>query len=132
MRQNKSALARETGIARSTLYYKPRQITKDWHTKQLIEEALHLHPGYGHKRLAIYLHLNKKRILRVMQLFGIKPYRRTVKKRFVWKPKDSVYPNLLIHEVPMEGTPFFIHPFCTFSILSTLVCDKFSWCHGEF
>jgi transposase InsO family protein len=101
MRQNKSALARETGIARSTLYYKPTQITKDWHTKQLIEEALHLHPGYGHKRLAIYLHLNKKRILRVMQLFGIKPYRRTVKKRFVWKPKDSVYPNLLIHEVPM-------------------------------
>lgn len=100
MRQNKSALAKETGIARSTLYYHSRQSVKDWHTKQLIEEALHLHPSYGHKRLAIHITLNKKRILRVMKLFGIKPYRRTAKKRFVLKQKDSIYPNYLIHEIP--------------------------------
>lgn len=100
MRQNKSALAKETGVARSTIYYVPKQIKKDWQTKQFIEETLHEHPSYGHKRLAIHLHLNKKRILRVMQIFGIKPYRRTAKKRFVWKPKDSIFPNLLIHEVP--------------------------------
>lgn len=35
-----------------------------------------------------------------MKLYGIKPYRRTTKKPFVTKPKDSVFPNLLIHEVP--------------------------------
>lgn len=100
MRENKSALAKETGVSRSTLYYKPKQITKDWNTKQLIEETLHIHPSYGHKRLALALHLNKKRILRVMHIFGIKPYRRYAKKRFVVKTKDSVYPNLLIHDTP--------------------------------
>jgi putative transposase len=101
MRQNKSALAKETGCARSTLYYQPKQITKDWQTKQLIEETLHDHPAYGHKRLAIHLKLNRKRILRVMHIFGIKPYRRTAKKTFVLKPKDSLFPNLLIHEIPL-------------------------------
>lgn len=100
IRQNKRALAQETGISRSTLYYQSKQKLKDWQTKQLIEAALHLHPSYGHKRLAIYLGINKKRILRVMKLYGIKPYRRTATKRFVLKPKDSVYPNLLIHEIP--------------------------------
>jgi len=63
-------------------------------------KALHIHPSYGHKRLAIHITLNKKRILRVMKLFGIKPYRRTAKKRFVLKQKDSIYPNYLIHEIP--------------------------------
>lgn len=100
MRQNKSALAKETGVSRSTLYYIPKQIQKDWLTKQLIEEALHTHPSYGHKRLAQHLKINKKRVLRVMKIFGIKPYRRTAKKSFVSKPKDSVYPNYLIHESP--------------------------------
>jgi hypothetical protein len=63
MRQNKSALAKETGVSRSTLYYIPKQIQKDWITKQLIEEALHTHPSYGHKRLAQHLKINKKRVL---------------------------------------------------------------------
>lgn len=100
MRENISALAKETHVARSTLYYKPKQITKDWQTKQLIEDALHDHPAYGHKRLATHLKLNKKRILRVMHIFGMKPYRRTVKKTFVSKAKDSLFPNLLICEIP--------------------------------
>lgn len=102
MGENKSLLAREMGISRCMIYYKPKQIEKDWTTKQQIEEALHEHPSYGHKRLAIHLHLNKKRILRVMKLFGIKPYRRMVKKRFITKTKDSIYPNLLIHEIPQH------------------------------
>lgn len=100
MRKNKSALARETGIARSTLYYEPKQMKKDWDTKQLIEKVLHIHPSYGHKRLATHLNINKKRILRVMKMFGIKPYRRTVKKSFVSKPKDCIFSNLLIFEIP--------------------------------
>jgi len=77
-----------------------KQPEKDWKTKQMIEGALRDHPSYGHKRLAIHLKINKKRVSRVMRLFGIKPYRRTAKKAFVLKPKDSVFPNLLIHEVP--------------------------------
>ncbi len=100
MRKNSMALARETKVSRSTLYYEPRQIKRDWHTKQLIEEALHVHPAYGHKRLALHLTINKKRILRVMKLYGVKPYRRTAKKRFVAKPKDSIFGNFLLHETP--------------------------------
>ena len=100
MRENKSALASESGVARSTLYYEPKQSRRDWHTKQLIEETLHVHPAYGHKRLALHLKVNKKRVLRVMKLFGIKPYRRTAKKRFVLKTKDSIFPNFLLHETP--------------------------------
>lgn len=87
------------GISRSHQYYQPRQPVKDWQTKQLIEAALREHPSYGHKRLARHLGINKKRVLRVMHKFGIKPYRRTAKKVYK-KPKDSVFPNLLMSEVP--------------------------------
>ena len=38
--------------------------------------------AYGHKRIAPELKLNRKRILRVMKKFNIKPYRRRVKKPF--------------------------------------------------
>lgn len=68
--------------------------------KQSIEAALREHPAYGHKRLALHLQVNKKRILRVMHLFGLKPYRRVVKK--YRKPKGifGVYPNLLMTMTP--------------------------------
>jgi hypothetical protein len=87
---NKTTLAESAGTSRRNLYYAPRQPAKDWHTKQLIEAALREHPGYGHKRLAIYLGINKKRVLRVMKLFGLKPYRRTC-PRVYKKPKGSVF-----------------------------------------
>ena len=88
------------GFSRSHQYYHHKQPEKDWFTKQLIETALRDHPSYGHKRLAIHLKLNKKRILRVMRLFGIKPYRRVTPKLYT-KPKDSVFPNLLMTESPL-------------------------------
>ncbi len=80
-------------------YYRHKQPYKDWNTKQLIETALRIHPSYGHKRLARHLGINKKRVLRVMKLYGIKPYRRTTPKIYT-KPKDSVFPNLLMSETP--------------------------------
>ena len=84
------------GIPRSTLYYKSLQPLKEWKTKQLIEEVLSLHPSYGHKRLALHLKINKKRVLRVMKLYGIKPYRRHRKPFKYVKPREyEVFPNLL-------------------------------------
>jgi len=97
---NKSVLAQSAIISRRSLYYVPKQPAKDWATKQLIETTLRDHPSYGHKRLAIHLKLNKKRVLRVMKLFGIKPYRRVAPKLYK-KPKDSVFPNLLVTETPL-------------------------------
>lgn len=88
------------GYSRTHRYYQHKQPVKDWQTKQLIEETLRDHPGYGHKRLARHLKINKKRVLRVMHIFGIKPYRRNVKKLYQ-KPKDSVFPNYLMSEIPL-------------------------------
>lgn len=88
------------GFSRTHQYYEHKQPAKDWRTKQLIELTLRDHPGYGHKRLADHLSINKKRVLRVMKIFGIKPYRRITPKVHP-KPKDSVFPNLLLVESPL-------------------------------
>jgi len=77
----------------------------------MIEDALRLHPAYGHKRLAKYLGINKKRVLRVMKLYGIKPYRRTAKKRFVCKAKGAVVPNLLMTETPQQSGDIYASDF---------------------
>lgn len=99
-RTTKAAFARTAGISRSQLYYHHRQPEKDWMVKQRIEEVLHQRPSYGHKRIAIALGLNKKRIRRVMRIFGIKPYRRRGRK--FRKPKANAvsFPNLLLAEFP--------------------------------
>jgi putative transposase len=98
---NKSNLAKFLGVSRSLLYYQHRMHEKDWQLKQEIEKVLREFPSYGHKRLAIRLKANKKRVLRVMKLFGIKPYRRRGKKwRKGKKKKLQAYPNLLLTEYP--------------------------------
>jgi len=96
----KTVLARELGISRGSLYYRPKKPDKDWKIKCLIEEALRDNPSYGHKRLAWHLGMNKKKVLRVMKIFGIKPYRRHVKKWKKTKNISAVYPNLLLTNQP--------------------------------
>jgi len=71
--KNKSQLAKKLGIARSTLYYKPKKPKQDKNLKEKILEVQKDHPAYGHKRIALELGINKKRILRVMKLFNIHP-----------------------------------------------------------
>ncbi len=92
----KTVLAKEMGVSRRSMYYRPKMPDKDWALKVQIEEILRGHPAYGHKRLAIALKVNKKRILRVMHLFGLKPYRRRGKKWHKPKEKSDIYPNLLM------------------------------------
>lgn len=101
-RLSKTALAESFGISRSLLYYRHKKPQKDWLLKQQIEEVLHAHPSYGHRRIALALKRNKKAILRVMNKFGIKPYRRRVKR---WKKPENnkdqtIYPNLLLVAQP--------------------------------
>lgn len=76
----KTAIAKELGVSRASLYYTSRQDVKDEQLRQQIMEALHLHPSYGHRRLAIHLNANKKRVIRVMNKYDIKPFRRRGKK----------------------------------------------------
>lgn len=91
----KTSLAKQQGISLSSLYYQPKLPHKDWLLKNQIEQVLASHPSYGHKRLAIVLKINKKRIRRVMKLFGIKPYRRRGRKFKKTKENGCVYPNLI-------------------------------------
>lgn len=76
----KKELAKKLGVSRSSLYYHHKLPAKDNALKELIEYTLTKHPEYGHKRLALELQINKKRILRVMNDFGIKPRRRRVQR----------------------------------------------------
>jgi transposase InsO family protein len=100
-KENKSQLARYLGVSRQLLYYQHKQKIKDWGLKIKIEEVLHDHPSYGHRRLAIHLRVNRKRIRRVMKIFGIKPYRRRSKKfKYNRTIKDNNWPNLLLTYAP--------------------------------
>ena len=76
----KTELAASLGISRQALYYKPKMPVKDSILKLEIEKVLGEHPAYGHKRVAMELKINKKRIRRVMKKFGLKPYKRRVKR----------------------------------------------------
>ena len=92
---SKKELAKKQGISRSSLYYQPRLEKKDWWLKNRIELVLQDNPSYGHKRIAPVLRVNKKRVLRVMKKFGIKPYRRRGRKFKNTKNLARIYPNLL-------------------------------------
>ena len=73
---NKTKLAKNLGVCRQSLYYKPKLPIKDLELKRQIEEVLAEHKAYGHKRIAIHLRINKKRVLRVMKLFDLSPIRK--------------------------------------------------------
>lgn len=70
---SKRALARSLGISRSNLYYIPKLPFKDEVLKKDLLGAWVEHPAYGHRRMAIHLKVNKKRILRVMKKFKLYP-----------------------------------------------------------
>ena len=95
--KSKKELAKELGISRQSLYYNPKLPEKDLNLKAEIEQVMFDNKAYGHKRIAIHLRINKKRVLRVMKLFGLKPQRT---RRKPDKPQDReqapmVIPNLV-------------------------------------
>jgi len=71
----KTELAKKLGVSRQSLYYVKKRPEIDEEIRRQIEAVLAEHKAYGHKRIAPELKLNKKRILRVMKKFNIKPYR---------------------------------------------------------
>jgi putative transposase len=97
---SKSGLAHALGVSRSSLYYVSRKEKRDWLLKAKIEEVLREHPSYGSRRLALHLHLNRKRLQRVMRRYGIHPYRRIGRKYLVKSRVKVIYPNLLMTEMP--------------------------------
>ena len=96
-RVNKTKLAKNLGVCRQSLYYKPKLPAKDLELKSQILEVLAEHKAYGHKRIALHLGVNKKRVLRVMKLFDLSPIRKIkapVKKKDL-KQEDAGNANLV-------------------------------------
>lgn len=89
--KSKKELAKRLGVSRQSLYYKPKLPEKDLSLKSEIENVMAIHKRYGHKRIALELNINKKRVRRVMKLFGLKPKR---SRKLPQKPKDQ-------HQAPM-------------------------------
>lgn len=71
--KSKTALAKELGISRAALYYRPKKPPSDEALKQKIEAVMAEHPAYGHRRVAVALGMNRKPVTRVMRLFGLRP-----------------------------------------------------------
>lgn len=90
---SKTGLARTLGVSRSGLYYVAKKPTKDRILRDQIVETLAEHPAYGHRRIALHLGMNKKRIYRVMTLFGLKPKVTQKRPRYGRKTSVSGIPN---------------------------------------
>lgn len=95
--QSKKELAKELGISRASLYYKPKMPEKDLKFKAEIETVMGKNKAYGHKRIAWNLKKNKKRVLRVMKKFGLKPkrHRKAPKKTQDQNQAPMAIPNLI-------------------------------------
>jgi len=98
IRINKTKLAHDLGVSRSSLYYKRKREEIDNELKRQIESVMVDHKAYGHKRIAIHLKMGHNRIRRVMKKYGLKPYRRRakryIKKKDLNKPPTGI-PNLI-------------------------------------
>jgi len=74
-------------INHKNIYYQGKKQTEDLLVKNKIEETFKIHPAYGHRRLALKLKINKKKILRIMHKFHLRPPRLWYQKKFITKAK---------------------------------------------
>lgn len=79
---NKKLIAEAMNINRKNIYNKNKKDIKDISVKADIEKTFESHPSYGHRRLALELKMNKKKILRIMHKYGLKPPRLWYQKKF--------------------------------------------------
>lgn len=103
MHENKSALARGLGISRSTLYYIPKRPIADRILKDRILEVMAEHPAYGYRRVALALRVNKKRVQRVMRLFGLRPHIQRRRPRYGAKRDATGIPNRIAGLSPITA-----------------------------
>jgi putative transposase len=113
----KVQIAASLGVSRASLYYLPKRPIQDEATKIQIEHVLKGNPAYGHKRIAIELKANHKKILRVMKLFGLKPRRRHIyppPKTEDQNKEPTGYPNLIRYLCPIRPNVVWVVDFSYF------------------
>lgn len=69
------------GFVRASGHYHPHRENDALLLREQILSVLATNPSYGYRRIALALHVGKKRIRRMMQLFGIKRYKRKARWR---------------------------------------------------
>jgi len=122
-RGNKTRLAAELKVSRSSLYYRPKMPSKDEALRREIEALMVKHPGYGSPRVAIALDINDKRAARVMQKFGLKPARRckTPVKLDDLGRESLSHPCILSHLSPIAPDVVWASDFTFISYRGTFV-----------
>lgn len=111
--QDKSLIADSIGINLKNTYYKTIKKEIDFEIKEQIESVLVDNPAYGHRRIALDLRMNRKRIIRVMHKYGIKPLRRRIqlfKKQDV-NTKNIQYLNILKQICPIKENIVWVSDF---------------------
>lgn len=110
---NKSQLARDLNVSRSSLYYKPKLPDKDCYLKDKIFLVLDSNPAYGYRRIALAHRLNKKRVHRVMQKYEIKSFKRKARwrKRRDERIPASKYLNLIRENIPSKPNQIYTGDF---------------------
>lgn len=108
---SKTLRAKELGVSRQGLYYQLKKPHRDWQIKCQIEEILQEHPSYGSRRLALHMKMNRKKVNRVMNLYGIKPYRRRGRTWKKTKKTRVIYPNLLFTNIPIYPNHIWVADF---------------------
>lgn len=102
----KKALAEKLGVARSSLYYKPKKPPADEEDRAKIAAIMFEHPAYGHRRVALALGLNHKKTSRLMRKFHLKP---KLHRGFrLVKPDDMKRPETKVENVLKAMCP--LHP----------------------
>lgn len=111
VKDSKTLIAKALGISRSAIYYQSKKLAKDWELKTKIEETLSNFPSYGYRRVALHLHVNKKRAQRVMKLFGVRAYRRRGRKPRKKGFAKMFFPNLLKTNYPKHANHIWVSDF---------------------
>lgn len=120
---SKGMVAEQFGIARSTLYLRPKQTQKDKQYLEDILSAMRENPYYGQRRIALVLGRNVKLVRRIMKKYGLRPKKR---RRKFNKPEDenkppSGIPNRLRTMCPIRPTIIYAGDFTHFVWYGTLV-----------
>jgi len=93
----KTALARELGISRASLYYRRKKPPLDMEDKNKIIAVMTDHPAYGARRIGWALGMNRKKTKRLMQANGLKP---RIRRGFrLVKPDDLGRPETRVENI---------------------------------
>lgn len=85
-------------INRKNIYHQSQRNQVDIAVKDAIEKTFIVHSAYGHRRLALELKMNHKKILRIMHKFNLKAPRLWYQKKFTTQSDPALftsYSNLL-------------------------------------